>query len=118
MSKREEYLGDILDTSAHVHAECVNVKGWTEGHGDGPNYSLWEDEWYTVTLDTVRRGLGLIRKAKPDGEGGTTVRYLSEGMRREILRGDRTNGDEGGWDDGYLCSAVVEIGIWGAVVYG
>lgn len=122
-SRRTEYLTDILGTAAHVHAECVDVTGFREEYGPGPNYTIHDDSIedgvtaFPVTLETVRRGLRLVRNATAEGDG-TTIKHLGEGMRREIMKGDRSNGEDGNWDDGFLVSAVVEIGLWGQVMYG
>jgi len=123
-NRRTEYLHEVLDMAAHVHVECVDVTGYREKHGPGPNYTIHDDSIedgvtsWPVTLDTIRKGLRLVREATPDGEGGTSIKFLTEGMRREIMLGDRSNGENGNWDDGYLVSAVVEIGLWGQVMYG
>ncbi len=84
---------------------------------------------YVVTLDTIARGLGIIRNAvlADFREGDEAVRVLANAttgerlgvhpdIRRAIMLMDRTNGDEGDTDVfGYL--AILECAIFGQVVY-
>lgn len=88
--------------------------------GDGPRHK--------VNLDTLRKGLKVIREAKlgPETdhnkqlvycnrETGKNI-YMSEGQRANILLCDRTNNDEGDYDV-VDALAVLECGIFGAVTF-
>lgn len=127
MDKRTQFLTDVLDIAAQVHAEAGLAVGLT--HADRaqfglkfgePAYGLEHPDTcddYTatkvvlVTLDTVRKGLQRL-----NAKGGE--RLLAEHRRSDMVAASRTNGDAGsGWDDGCTCAAVIEIGKFGEVVY-
>lgn len=84
-----------------------------------------EDTEWRIDIDTMAKGLGVIRNAvlKPTEDG--EVRHNRDtgerlgfggGQRRELLLADRTNGDDGEYDViGAL--AVLECALFGTVVY-
>lgn len=66
-----------------------------------------------VDLETVAAALQTIR--------GGEVKYLAEGSRQVILAADRANTlcpDDGGDIDAGLADEIVQIGLFGEVVYG
>ncbi|HEX2242595.1 MAG TPA: hypothetical protein VHK27_04975 [Gammaproteobacteria bacterium] len=76
---------------------------------------------HRVTLDTMARGLRVIRDAvtKDDVLYNRTYGmrlYLAEASRRELMLCDRTNGDDGDYDV-VDALAVVECALFGRVVY-
>lgn len=86
-----------------------------------------DNEKYTVTLDTMAKGLGIIRNAIPaTDESGNETHYVNAETferlyfggeaRTELLLADRTNSDDGDYDViGAL--AVLECALFGSVVY-
>ncbi len=83
-------------------------------------------ETWRVDLDTIARGLGIIRNAvmrEVPNDGpvphnkvtGERLYYGGE-SRKLLMQADRTNGDEGDWDV-ISALAVLECAIFGAVRY-
>lgn len=80
---------------------------------------------YRITLDTMAKGLGVIRRAiVATSDDGTFYHnaetferlYVPSDARRELLLADRTDGDDGDYDVvGAL--AVLECALFGRVVY-
>lgn len=82
---------------------------------------------FRITVDTMAKGLGIIRNAIPatseDGKETYYVNaetferlYFGGDERKELLLADRTNSDEGDYDViGAL--AVLECALFGAVTY-
>lgn len=122
--QRTEYLQDVVDIAAMCHATCAEDGVDADRIADGVGYTILDSgivdgaKVFPVTIETAAAGLAAIRAALPTEDNKTTIPYLSATARRTILEGDRTNGDTGaGWDDAGLCAAVIEIGLWGQVVY-
>jgi len=123
MSKRSEarkqFLADVLSTAiegginywANIDsAERVDceqdVIGWRYGQvrihdkEDGSDFGTMR----VIDANTVARGLRELRNS---------TRYSFADMRKA----DRTNGDEGDFDAGDA-DAVIQLGIFGEIVYG
>ena len=121
--KRDEFLEEILDCAGQGHAQFIELRGWSEKYGPGPNYTILDDGieegrvQFPVTMDVVRKGFGLIAKAKSEGDGKTSIKYLHDEQRKLINEINKSNGDEGDYDVNDAM-AIVEIGLWGEVVYG
>lgn len=122
-TNRDEFLEEILDAAGQGHAEFMELEGWSEAHGPGPNYTIIDDgiedgnDKFLVTLATVRRGFGIIAKAKHTEANETDVKYLPDSQRKRINEINKSNGDDGDYD-AIDAMAIVEIGLWGAVTYG
>lgn len=83
---------------------------------------------HRITLDTIAKGIAVIRNAQWVSRAGQSEGYFSNAVtgqrlyfggeaRRELLLASRTNGDDGDYDViGAL--AVVECALFGRVVYG
>lgn len=65
-----------------------------------------------VTVDTVARALGVLRKGPVTG--------LSETLRADIVAQDRANGEADGHQDidAGLADCIVQVALFGEVVYG
>ena len=125
MSKRSEarkqFLADVLSTAIEgginywaavdfdsaERVECEqDALGWRYGSVrildkvDGTEFGTMR----TIDANTVARGLRELRK---------TDRYSFKDLRKA----DRTNGDEGDFDAGDA-DAVIQLGIFGEIVYG
>lgn len=128
---RTEFLSDLFTTAmAHGGYGQFTVSDYTDTsatvtfHEDGP-----EGGTHRVNLDTMARGLRVIRDAVLRDPGGymtgalvphnaeTGQRlYFGGDARRALLLADRTNGDKGDYDViGAL--AVLECALFGRVVY-
>lgn len=103
-------------------------------------YEDWksdDDGWQRVDLDTIAKGLSLIRRAHMDVvavkralhddheiEVGGLVNpitkeplHVGENQRKNILLADRSNGEDGDLDV-LDCLAVLEVAMFGAVTFG
>lgn len=134
---RTEFLTDLLTTALYHQGygqfdvttdrtDANSPYAVIQFHEDGP-----EGGRHTVNLDTMARGLRVIRDAvlgpagplslDPDGQvycNRTTGERLYFGglARTDLLTADRTNGKDGDYDViGAL--AVLECAIFGRVVY-
>lgn len=147
--ERAQFLSDLLigaiEHSGYGFAQVVEYEPEPDGDPAGTfavivdRYLDEGDEGYGVThrvdLDTMARGLGVIRRAitvtdgtpnawQPQGSGDVVLAnadtferlYVPSELRRELLECDRSNGDEGDYDViGAL--AVLECALFGRVVY-
>lgn len=80
-----------------------------------------ESPRFEVTLDTIAKGLRMIREAKATGEESwgtewTTVKYLSVGARSMIMRAERER--DAGEIDSSLADVIVQVATLGEVRYG
>jgi|TARA_R110000824_G_scaffold151130_4_gene322046 hypothetical protein len=62
----------------------------------------------TVNANVIAKGLSLIRRGKVQ---------INPTMRRNIVHFDRTNGEQGDID-ALAADAVVQVGIFGEIVFG
>ena len=121
--QREEFLEEILDCAGQGHAQFIDLQGYNEKYGPGSNYTILDDGIkdgqvrFPVTLDVVRKGFGLIAKAAHTEGNETNIKYLPDSQRKQINEVNKSNGDEGDYD-AVDAMAIVEIGLWGEVVYG
>lgn len=138
-AEREQFLADLL-TGAIEHAGYgfPAAKVWHCPDGaPGQWYAEITDrylepgdegygETQRVDLDTMAKGLGVIRDAvlkevRHDGPVPHNAKtgerlYFGGEARRDLLLADRTNGDDGDYDViGAL--AVLECALFGRVVY-
>lgn len=133
--ERVEFLTDILTGAI----ECGGY-GWFsvdeykwEDMGERAYAVVTEDDddsaTHRIDLDVIARGLGVIRSATMgpvlDRDGDEVLCHAATGerlfvgphRRREIMLANRSNGADGDLDViDYL--AIVECGLFGAVVYG
>lgn len=65
-------------------------------------------QWHVVNADTIARGLGRIKRGEVQ---------LNQDMARNIKLFDRTNGAEGD-PDAADADVIVQLGLFGALVYG
>lgn len=73
----------------------------------------YADEGVLVTLDTIARGLALIRSDKD-------IPYLGDYSRSIIRAADRANTtapDDSEWIDADLADIIVQVSLFGKVVY-
>lgn len=142
--EREQFLADLLcGAIEHCGYGFPGVAEWHCPDGrPGEWYALIVDRYdeddntvHRVDLDTMAKGLGIIRRAfvatdgvptkyQPSGSGDaiyvhpTTWErlYLGSELRSDLLECDRSNGDEGDYDViGAL--AVLECAMFGSVTY-
>lgn len=126
-AKRTEFLSDLLTTAI----ECdgygfFSVREYAHATPATTHAVICEnetDDFYEITLDTMARGLGVIRSAIMHGTDDYLVNaatgerlYFGGDARSELLLADRTNGEDGDYDVvGAL--AVLECALFGHVVY-
>lgn len=137
-AERVEFLTDILTGAIESGSAgwfVVHEYRWQDMGADA--YAVIEsdaieddDTKFRIDLDVIARGLGVIRnavlridsKSPNDGEVLHNVKtgerlYLSVSARKNIMLADRTNAEDGDLDViDYF--AIVECGLFGAVVYG
>lgn len=125
----KQLIEDIFQGSADAFANFgLPVEPYSESGGKEPHYYINDDGVdidspdqlpdgrYKVTHETVKRGLKRCLDAKVEGDK-TTIKYLPPTMLREIISTAITGEMGSEWDACYD-TAVVEIGLWGRVVYG
>ena len=119
--ERKQFLADVLCTYLEGGIQLGGI-GWvnsavTHDDADGiPEYDSaviqYEDaengETHTVTPDTVARGLGIMAKGP--------VKYLGEETRNRYLTASREN--DGGDIDAPDATNIIEVALFGEVVYG
>lgn len=131
-AERIEFLSDLVTTFIESGFSwfTVDVYQWVGVPEACATITDDEDDRsYCVTVDTIARGIGVIRDAvmhvdpkyPQDGEvlhnAKTWQRlYVSPGMRKRILEADRDY-DEAVNLDSVDASAIVECALFGAVVY-
>lgn len=132
--ERKRFLADLLCTAIeHAGYGFPMAREWEYAdEAPGEAYALIRDRydpddktWHRVDIDTMAKGLGVIRSAFiATCDRGThhhnkdTFECLHFGgdERTELLLSDRTNGDDGDYDVvGAL--AVLECALFGRVVY-
>lgn len=130
--ERKEFLSDLLDTALdHRGYGQFSVGEFTDDYAVIHFHESGDEGGsHTVTLDTMARGLAVIRNAvlrDLDGyEAGSKVPhnvvtgqrlFFGGQARRDLLEADRTNGLDGDYDViGAL--AVLECALFGRVIYG
>lgn len=129
---RTEFLNDLLVTAIESYGYgWFSVEEYPNVDNAADAYAVIREEdtntKFRVTLDTMARGLSVIRHAKlgPAYHEGNPVRcnvdtgyrlYFDGDTRTELLKADSTNGDDGGFDViGAL--AVLECALFGQVIY-
>lgn len=120
--ERVKFLNYLLSTAIeHGGYGFPEVQEWSGGESHDPDTFVLitdryiEDETdpayavvHKIDLDTMARGLKVIREANSEQNQGRWV--------KDLLLADRTNGDEGDYDViGAL--AVLECALFGEVVY-
>jgi hypothetical protein len=123
-AEREEFLSNLLIGAIEHHGygfPGVLEYRW-EGRKPAEVYAVIYDRYevdedsdakpeptWRVDIDTMAKGLGIIRK-----------KYAGEGYAdwvKDLQRADRTNGDDGDYDViGAL--AVLECALFGEITYG
>jgi hypothetical protein len=129
---REQFLFDVLTTAIeHQGYGFFDVEEW-QWSEDKPAeaYAVISDkedfadsrERWRLTIDTIAKGIGIIRNAKPNDADtlvtadGKVLGYGGD-ARRDFLLANSTNGEDGDYDViGAL--AAVECALFGQVVYG
>lgn len=125
--EREQFLLDVFTTAIENYGHgwfWVTAYKW-EGLPPSEAYAEItaqdDDKQYRVTIDTMARGLTVVREAELNGD---VVRVNAKGeplgfggeARRQLLIADRTNGEDGDYDViGAL--AVLECALFGRVIY-
>lgn len=114
-AERTAFLSDVLETALyHSGYGWFRVVEYDADKGVAviEEYescgACKEHERHTVDLDTIAKGLGVLRRTEPAGFAGEALTMLR--------LADRTNGDDGDYDViGGL--AVIECALFGKVVY-
>jgi hypothetical protein len=125
--ERIEFLTDLLTTAIENGGYgwfTVETWRWEDVEpGDAFAEITAEDGTFNgrIDLDTMARGLGVIKAAVQDGgllrNAATSERlYLSPEVRASIMLADHTNGDDGDLDV-VDALAVLECALFGSVVY-
>lgn len=93
-------------TALHEDGICNAYAVICDQEGDDP------DKCYLVTVDDVARALGILRKGP--------VKFLDDGQRADIVAQDRANGDDENHQDidATLADCIVQVALFGEVVYG
>lgn len=127
--ERAEWLLDLF-TTAMEHCGYGRFIAEDYDCDAGTAKLRWHDEpleLMPVDVDTMAKGLGVIRNAvmkDAGGQEGTVPHnartgerlYFGGAARHELLKADRTNGEDGDCDVvGAL--AVLECAVFGKVVY-
>lgn len=117
--EREQFLADILTTAIEG-----GINYWAEVAEYRNEHSVpvadtfaviydEDDKEYRITIDTVAKGIGVIKgfDYQPNyfGDGGA--------YWRELLKADRTNGDDGDYD-AIVADWIVQAGLFGRIIYG
>lgn len=123
MSNREEFLTDLLITAGDGYADCgLPVRGYDQRFGperhfliddpevDSPSEDLVEPHTWKVTTKTVERGLERIAKPNP-------IKHMTDTWKDHLQILNLSDGEHGDYD-AIDAMAVVEVGLWGEVVYG
>lgn len=130
---RTEFLNDLLDAAISCHGYgWFEVDEYPDVDNAADAYAVIREpgtnEEFRVTLDTMARGLRIIRDATlgpaVDHDGDLVRTNASTGnrlyfggvVRDDLLKADRTNGEDGDFDViGAL--AVLECALFGHVEY-
>lgn len=140
-AERAQFLADVLTTAVEGgigYWSRVTAYRWQApdlGYSDGregtpevadAEVTILEVEEegapeHTVTLDTIAKGLGLIRAAKHDPAAsewyeGTTIPFLGESTRRAVVAADRAN--DAGEIDSSRADVILQVALFGKVIYG
>jgi hypothetical protein len=117
--ERTEYLADIIigaveggigywsATSAYRHSgDPANTLAVVHEYDDASD--TYTADRHEITPDTIAHGITCIRRGD--------LRNLSDGRRTAILAADRHN--DAGDLDSDLCDCIVQVALFGDVVYG
>lgn len=95
--------GQPLPADQQAYAEAV-IEDSGDFADEDPDF-----EPTKVDLETIAKGLGLLRAGE--------LQYIAPSLRANILLADRTNGDEGDID-AVDADAILQLGVFGEVIYG
>lgn len=115
---RAQFLSDVLSTAVEggvqYWAEVLSYAWNDQEVGRQANASATltdkeEDDGkvFTVTLDTIAKGWGLYQ--------GTSISGREYGKQAQLA--NRTNGEDGDFDAD-IADQIVQLGLFGEVVYG
>lgn len=112
---RIQFLSDILTTaiegginywaqfsSIEKVDDANDILGWRYESAVIHDYDD-PSEKYTINLDVVAKGLGILRKRNADRD-------------KELLLANRTNGDEGDFD-AWDADKIIQFALFGELVY-
>lgn len=104
--KREEFLDDVLTTAVEG-----GVQYWCMvRQGEGDAYLLIDHEdgqRHKVNIETIARGWGLYKGESISGQD----------YGKQAMLANQTNGEDGDYDAD-VADIVLQLGLFGKVVYG
>ena len=91
--------GNALSRLQDASVEVCDVEDFDDGKG----------QWKKVTLDTIARGIGKIKRKEVS---------LSHGRRKIVIAADRDPDKHAGNIDSDIADCVLQAGLFGTIIYG